>query len=244
MRRKLIMGNWKMFGSQGFVLQWLEDFSNQTRPINCDFVVFPPFPYLGVMGRLCRDKVIMLGAQNCATHLEGAYTGEVSARMLQDLGCRYVLIGHSERRQLYHERNADLERKLDCAQEAGLIPVFCVGETEQDRTAGKTFDVLQQQLDCILKYPSLELVLAYEPVWAIGTGKVASPDQVQEVHYYLRQALGKVNVTWSENTPILYGGSVKPQNAHSLLSLRDVDGALVGGASLKARDWIDIARLG
>lgn len=241
MRSTLLMGNWKMFGSLAFVENWLQNFSIKKIQDQTEVVIFPPFPYLASLIKLCHDKKITVGAQNCASKKEGAYTGEVSPYMLKDLGCHYVLLGHSERRQLYHEKNNELREKLSCALEAGLVPVFCIGETELEREQGQAFEVLKSQLSCILdKIHSATIVLAYEPVWAIGTGKVASPSQVQEIHAYLRGLLAQVSPALAERTCILYGGSVKPDNAQSLLSLPDVDGALIGGASLRPLDFLAI----
>ena len=242
MRKTLIMGNWKMFGSKVFVTQWIQDFCKIPQSGHCDFVVFPPFPYLDFFQKLCLGNPVKIGAQNCATHDQGAFTGEVSATMLKDLGCHYVLIGHSESRHIYHEKNQDLQCKFSCAQLAGLVPVFCIGETLEERAQGQTLEVLERQIDCILQSPWMsDIVLAYEPVWAIGTGQSASPEQVQEIHFYLRQLLMGVNRDLAERTPIVYGGSVKPENDKNLLNLPDGDGALVGGASLNPVDFISIS---
>lgn len=195
-----------------------------------------PFPYLAQARERLQGTRIALAAQNLSEHASGAYTGEVAAAMLGEFGCRYVLVGHSERRQLYGETDATIAAKFVAAREAGITPILCVGETLQEREAGRTREVVARQLDAVLARGSIgAAVVAYEPVWAIGTGRTASPDQAQEVHGYLRQRL-------SEATRILYGGSVKPDNATAIFAMPDVDGGLIGGASLKAQDFIAICR--
>jgi len=179
---------------------------------------------------------IALGAQNVSEHAQGAYTGEVSAAMLKDLGCRYVILGHSERRQLYGERDAQVAAKFAAVRAAGLTPILCVGETLEEREAGRTEDVVARQLDAILKQGEFgTAVLAYEPVWAIGTGRNATPEQAQAVHGFLRARV-------LPETRILYGGSVKGSNAAAIFAMPDVDGGLIGGASLVAKEFIEIVR--
>ncbi len=197
-----------------------------------------PFPYLEqVAGRL-RGTPIAWGAQNLSEHAQGAYTGEVSAAMLQEFGCRYVIAGHSERRQLYGESDAQVAAKFAAARGAGLTPILCVGETLQERESGRTQAVVARQLDAVLqKAPFEDAVLAYEPVWAIGTGRTASPEQAQEVHAFLRRRV-------SNATRILYGGSVKAQNAAAIFAMPDVDGGLIGGASLAAAEFAAIVKAG
>jgi triosephosphate isomerase len=233
-KKVLMMGNWKMFGSHSHIQEWFLQFSKADIPLlSCEWVLFPPFPYLESVGQLCRDKKIKWGAQNCAAYDEGAYTGEVSAKMLKDCGCTYVLIGHSERRHGHHETDELLRLKIEAAQRAGLTPVFCIGETGEERRQNITFTVLERQLRSLASCNLNDLVIAYEPVWAIGTGLVATPEDIQRVHAHIRAFLGTPS-------PIVYGGSVKPDNAKGILKLPDVDGALVGGASLKASDFIRI----
>ena len=198
--------------------------------------VCPPFPYLGEVGERLKGTRIALGAQNVSEYASGAYTGEVSAAMLMEFGCRYVIVGHSERRQLYGERDEQVAARFKAAQAAGLIPILCVGETLEERDSGRTEAVVARQLDAVLsKGESGTAVLAYEPVWAIGTGRNATPEQAQAVHAFLRKRV-------STDTRILYGGSVKAQNAAALFGMPDVDGGLIGGASLVAKEFIEIVR--
>src|SRR2546423_6483397 len=193
----------------------------------------PPFPYLEQVSARLRGTPMALGAQNASEHAQGAYTGEVSAAMLKEFGCRYAIVGHSERRQHYGESDAQVAAKFAAAQSAGIVPILCVGETLQEREAGKTEEVVARQLDAIANFGNA--VLAYEPVWAIGTGRNATPEQAQAVHEFLRRRL-------SADVRILYGGSVKAQNAAALFAMPDVDGGLIGGASLVAKDFIEIVR--
>ena len=193
---------------------------------------------VSVLGRWAKSCAARraLGAQNLSEHAQGAHTGEISAAMLAEFGCRYVIVGHSERRQLYGERDAQVAAKFTAALGAGLIPILCVGETLEERDAGRTEEVVGRQLDAVLKENSfVNAVLAYEPVWAIGTGRNATPEQVQGVHGFLRKKVAAA-------TRILYGGSVKPQNAAAIFAMPDVDGGLVGGASLVAKDFLDIVK--
>ncbi len=201
-----------------------------------EVAVFPPFPYLAQVEERLRATPIAWGAQNVSEHASGAYTGEVSAAMLKEFGCRYVIVGHSERRQLYGERDEQVAAKFAAAKAAGLTPILCVGETLQEREGGRTEEVVARQLDAVTKKTPFEnAVLAYEPVWAIGTGRNATPEQAQAVHAFLRKSL-------PGETRILYGGSVKAQNARALFAMPDVDGGLIGGASLVADEFIEIVR--
>lgn len=238
-RTRLVAGNWKMHGSRAAnsgLLNALLEGIGSSKGAEC--VVCVPFPYLEqVAGRL-RGTPLAWGAQNVSEHPQGAYTGEVSASMLRDFDCRYVIVGHSERRQLYGESDAQVAAKFAAAQAAGLTPILCVGETLQEREAGRTQEVVARQLDAVLKQSDFgNAVLAYEPVWAIGTGRTASPEQAQEVHGYLRARL-------AAHTRILYGGSVKAQNAKAIFAMPDVDGGLIGGASLVAAEFVAIAQAG
>ena len=191
-----------------------------------------PFPYLGLVAERLRGSPIAWGAQNVGEHAQGAYTGETSAAMLVEFGCRYVIVGHSERRQLYSETDAQAAAKFAAVKAAGMIPILCVGETLQERDAGRTEEVVARQLGAV---DFRDGVLAYEPVWAIGTGRNATPEQAQAVHAVLRKQV-------PAQTPILYGGSVKPQNAAAIFAMPDVDGGLIGGASLVAKDFLDIVK--
>jgi triosephosphate isomerase len=238
-RSRLVAGNWKMHGSraanEALLGALLREVSG-AGSVECAVCV--PFPYLEqVAGRL-RGTTVAWGAQNVSEHAQGAYTGEVSAAMLRDFDCRYVLVGHSERRQLYGETDAQVAGKFAAARGAGLIPILCVGETLEEREAGRTEAVVARQLDEVLKTtPFNDAVLAYEPVWAIGTGRNATPQQAQEVHAFLRRKV-------SNATRILYGGSVKAQNAAAIFAMPDVDGGLIGGASLVAADFAAIVKAG
>ena len=207
----------------------------------------PPFVYLQAVAGWIRDCPIQLGAQNlCDQTGPGAYTGEVAAGMLTDLGCRYVIVGHSERRAIYRETDEIVARKFAVAQAAGLVPILCVGETLEQREAGQTLATVERQLEAVLAAGPIErlaaAVIAYEPVWAIGTGQTASPEQAQEVHAALRAMLAVRDATIANRTPILYGGSMKGSNARALLAMADIDGGLVGGASLSAAEFLDIWR--
>ena len=195
-----------------------------------------PFPYLAQVAERLRGSPIAWGAQSVSEHAQGAYTGEVSAAMLAEFGCRYVIVGHSERRQLYGETDGQVAAKFAAVRSAGMTPILCVGETLAEREAGGTQAVVERQLLAVLERNAFQnSVLAYEPVWAIGTGRNATPEQVQAVHEILRQRVGA-------ETPILYGGSVKPQNAAAIFAMPDVDGGLIGGASLVAKDFLDIVK--
>ena len=199
---------------------------------NCACTVCPPFPYLEQVAERLRGSALSWGAQNASEHAQGAYTGEVSAAMLAELGCKYVIVGHSERRQLYGESDAQVAAKFAAVRAAGMTPILCVGETLEERDAGKTEHVVARQLDAV---DFKDGVLAYEPVWAIGTGRTATPEQAQAVHAFLRKRV-------PAQTVILYGGSVKPQNAAAIFAMPDVDGGLIGGASLVAKDFLDIVK--
>jgi triosephosphate isomerase len=228
-RERLVAGNWKMHGSRASIAALLDALVKESPP-SCAVCV--PFPYLAQVAERLRGSAIAWGAQNVSEHAQGAYTGEVSAAMLKEFGCRYALVGHSERRQLYGETDAQVAAKFAAARSAGITPILCVGETLQEREAGRTEEVVGRQLGAV-KFEGG--VLAYEPVWAIGTGRNATPDQVQAVHAFLRKRVGP-------DTPILYGGSVKPQNAPAIFAMPDVDGGLIGGASLVAKDFLDIVK--
>ncbi|WP_211232808.1 triose-phosphate isomerase [Desulfatirhabdium butyrativorans] len=245
-RRPLVAANWKMYKT---VAEAVDTAHRMCQRIAADAVaevmVAPTFVSLAGVGDAIRGSNIVLGAQNMHWEKEGAFTGEVSAAMLQSVGCRYVILGHSERRQFFGETDQSIHRKIVSAFQAGLVPVFCIGETEAERDSPQTFAVLERQLGGGLGQLNDEeiqsLVIAYEPVWAIGTGKTASNDQIQEVHAFLRRYLAdQYNNALAKSIRILYGGSVKPGNATQILALPDVDGALVGGASLDAESFARI----
>lgn len=249
MRHPLIAGNWKMNGDSETVHTLLQQIINQRASAHgAQLVVFPPYPFLASAAALLKNTDIALGAQNVSAYTDGAYTGEVSALMLKDMRCRFVIIGHSERRALFAEDNAIIVEKSARVFEAKMTPILCVGETLAQRQQNQTLSVIQEQLAVvsILKDNCADfssIVIAYEPVWAIGTGVVATPNEAQKVHAAIRAQLSQISADFSAKTQILYGGSVKPDNASALLSMPDIDGALVGGASLNAISFLEIGRL-
>jgi triosephosphate isomerase (TIM) len=241
-RKPLIAGNWKMYKSVSESIEFAKKLIPLVNDSEIDIMIAPPFTSLFTVGGLIKHSKINLGAQNLFWEKEGAFTGEISPLMLTSAGCRYVIIGHSERRQYFGETDETVNKKLKAAMDFGLIPILCIGETDSQREEGKTFSVLDKQIKKGLEGLTLNkdgvLVIAYEPVWAIGTGKTALPGQVQEVHLYLRKLLEEVTGTRHASAiRILYGGSVKPDNISELMALPDVDGALVGGASLNAETF-------
>jgi len=208
-----------------------------------DCAVCVPFPYLAQTQASLEGTAIAWGGQTLSEHAEGAYTGEVSAAMLADFGCRYVIVGHSERRSLYGEGNETVAAKFVAATRAGLTPILCLGETLEQREGNVTEQVIAAQLDAVLATASMEhAVIAYEPVWAIGTGRTATPQQAQAVHAFIRARLAKRDAALAQRMQILYGGSVKPQNAAELFGMADIDGGLIGGASLVAQDFLAICQ--
>lgn len=229
-----------MHGDQQMVIDLLAGIQSGNLPPSVELAVFPPFVYLPLVSIAVADSAIAFGAQTLSEYQQGAYTGEVSASMLVEMGCQYVLVGHSERRTLFAESNEQVANKYAAAQQAGLTPVLCVGETLEEREAGQTLAIISQQLQAVtdLDVDLAGSVIAYEPVWAIGTGLTATPQQAQEVHAYIRQQLGAIG----QQVRILYGGSVKADNAASLFSEPDIDGALVGGASLDAGQFCSICQ--
>lgn len=209
-----------------------------------DMAVFPSMPYVAQCQQILSSSQVAWGAQNVSEYNDGAFTGETSSQMLKDFECRYALVGHSERRELFAETNQQVAEKFKTATASGLVPVLCVGETLEQREAGETQRIISEQIEAVLSLVGSDVfangVVAYEPVWAIGTGKTASPEQAQEVHSAIRAQLAEANAAMAEAMQILYGGSVKPENAAAIFAQQDVDGALVGGASLKAEDFIAI----
>jgi len=245
MRRSLVAGNWKMNGSRAENASLVRSLLDQARPDSTTEVLLcPPFVYLHEVGRLLKDSDVALGAQSLCAEAMGAFTGEVSAAMLKDVGCSYVLVGHSERRQVYAESDALVARKFVAAQSQGLVPVLCVGETLEEREGERTAQVVARQLDAVLAVSGAgafrSAVIAYEPVWAIGTGRNASPDQAQDVHSMIRGKVAALDATIAASVRILYGGSVKASNARELFAMPDIDGGLVGGASLNADEFARI----
>jgi triosephosphate isomerase len=247
MRARCVAGNWKMHGSLAANQRLLEAVRAGTQAVaGVTCAVCVPFPYLAQAEAALRGSGVALGAQTVSEHDAGAYTGEVSGAMLRDFGCRYAIVGHSERRALYGERDAQVAAKFVAAQRAGLTPILCVGETLAEREQGVTGEVVGRQLDAVLDAAGVaafaQAVVAYEPVWAIGTGRTASPQQAQDVHEMVRARIGARDAAIGADVPILYGGSVKPGNAAEIFAMPDVDGGLIGGASLVAEDFLAIVR--
>lgn len=247
MRIPLIAGNWKMNGTSHFARELLTKCINQSQHLErVELAVFPSFPYLTLCKELLASTRIAWGAQNMSDQPDGALTGEVSASMLKDLGCQYVLLGHSERRHTLGESNEFVAQKVKAALLAGLTPILCVGETLDEYNSGRTWEVVQEQLAEVFRLKdnspaSNTMVIAYEPVWAIGTGKTASPEQAENMHSAIRNYCEERQSGLGRKTRILYGGSVKPENAQGLFEMPNIDGALVGGASLDPDQFIAIA---
>ena len=246
MRKLLVAGNWKMNGSTAANAALVDGILAGAVPDTVELLVCPPFPYLAAVAERLTGSGIALGAQNVSEHAAGAYTGETAATMLKDVGCAYVIVGHSERRTLMGETSDVVATKYRAALSEGLRPVLCVGETLAEREADRTAAVIDEQLDAVLDSAGVaslaDAVIAYEPVWAIGTGKTASPEQAQEVHRHIRGRLEAEDAAVAAAVQILYGGSVKGDNAAGLFDKPDIDGGLIGGASLKAADFVAIAR--
>lgn len=247
-RRPLMAGNWKMHKTVSEAVDLVKKLKDSLGDLpDRDALVCPPFTALAAARDALRGSPVLLGAQNMSDNLQGAFTGEVSAVMIKDAGCAFVILGHSERRQYYGETDAFINKKARLALDQGLVPIVCVGETLQEREGGKTFPVVEKQaresLAGFSPDQAARTVVAYEPVWAIGTGKTATPEQAQEVHAFLRGLLEKLHGRASaERTRLLYGGSVKPDNIDALMAQPDIDGGLVGGASLKAEDFLRLVR--
>ena len=244
MRRRIVAGNWKLHGDAAFARALVQAIAQAPAPAAVERIVLPPFPYIGMLAREFADAGLVFGAQDVSEHAKGAWTGEVAATMLADVGARCTLVGHSERRQHHGEDSALVARKLLAARAAGLEPILCVGETLAERESGATEARIAEQLDAVSDVAGeggfAGVVVAYEPVWAIGTGRTASPEQAQAVHAFIRAHLARRDATIAGSLPILYGGSVKPDNAPELFAQPDVDGGLIGGAALAAADFLAI----
>ena len=244
MRRDLVVGNWKMKINQQSAQKLVDEIIAGMPDIDADLAVCPPYLYIPEVSQLLANTSIGLGAQNVATHLEGAYTGEIAAPMLKEFNCKYAIVGHSERRANYADTDAAVAQRFKQAIDADIIPILAVGELLEQREQGITFDIVAKQLNAVIDFAGIEsfqhAVIAYEPVWAIGTGLTASAEQAQEVHLFIRQLLADKNKQIAENIQIIYGGSVKPQNAEALFAMSDIDGALVGGDSLNADSFLKI----
>lgn len=247
MRQNLVAGNWKMNGSKADIKELLDGIKKGIGDVEtAEVAVCPPFIYLGEVESQLSGTPIAWGAQNLSTEEKGAFTGEISAAMINDFGCKYVLVGHSERRSFYAEDDAVVANKFSVARAAGLKPILCIGETLEEREKGVTNDVVARQLEAVITLEGVAAladgVIAYEPVWAIGTGKTASPEQAQEVHAFIRKLLAAKDESVAARVQILYGGSMNAANAAELLAQTDIDGGLIGGASLKAEDFLTICR--
>ncbi|AEI74919.1 Triosephosphate isomerase [Candidatus Moranella endobia PCVAL] len=249
MRHPLVIGNWKLNGSTEMVKELIVALCNKlSNVIGCDVVIAPPVVYLDLAKHHLgiSNSNLTLGAQNVDTNIAGAFTGEVSASMLKDIGAKYIIIGHSERRTYHKESDDNIVKKFTVLKLTGLIPILCIGESEAENQDGKTESVCARQLDAVINHLGVQAlencVIAYEPIWAIGTGKSAKPTQVQAVHKFIRGYIAKHNVEIAENIIILYGGSVNPSNATELFTQLDIDGALVGGASLMADTFVLIVK--
>lgn len=247
MRQPLVAGNWKLNGSKENNKQLVEAILAGAGDVTkAEIVVCPPFLYLQQLAELLQGTNIAYGSQNICEHDNGAYTGEVSANMLNDFGCKYAIIGHSERRSIYGESDAMIAQKFLAAKKAGIVPILCVGELLEEREAGETETVVGRQLDAVVEAAGIDelknSVIAYEPVWAIGTGKTATPEQAQEVHAFIRNRLANSSSNVAQAIQILYGGSVKADNAADLFANDDIDGGLIGGASLQADSFLAICK--
>ncbi|WP_321276648.1 triose-phosphate isomerase [Thiomicrorhabdus indica] len=248
MRKPFVAGNWKMHGSKAFVTELNQGLKQQTNSMTeIDIAVCPPALYISQTIAELEGSTVKVGAQNIAEEAsQGAFTGEISIAMLKDMQCDYVILGHSERRAIYGETDEQIANKVALALEAGITPIFCVGETLEERESGTMESVIAMQLDAVISKVGVEefekIVIAYEPVWAIGTGVTASPEQAQEVHAFIRDKLARLNRAVAEKVIIQYGGSVKPNNAAELFAQADIDGGLIGGASLNADDFAAICQ--
>ena len=247
MRQTLIAGNWKMNGSRASIKELLDGVKAGSGDVkSAEMAVCAPFPYLADVESLLSGSTISWGAQNLSIEEKGAFTGETSASMILDFACKYVIVGHSERRTLYGEDDALVAQKYAVARKAGLKPILCVGETLEEREQNITEDVVARQINALIDLEGVAAladgVIAYEPVWAIGTGKTATPEQAQDVHAFIRELVAKQDAGVAEKVQILYGGSMNPGNAEELLAQSDIDGGLIGGASLKADDFLAIGK--
>jgi triosephosphate isomerase len=249
MRQTLVAGNWKLNGSLESIKQLVAGITAGAGDTgNTQIAVCPPFVYIPLVSNLLADSKVAVGSQDISDQESGAFTGEVSGPMLKDFNCTYAIVGHSERRALYGEDDVFTARKFAAARKFGLIPILCVGETLEEREQGITEGVVARQLDAVIELEGIEAigdaVIAYEPVWAIGTGKTASPQQAQDVHAFIRGKLAGLNPGVADKVQILYGGSVKGSNAEELFAMDDIDGGLIGGASLDAGDFLAICKAG
>ena len=246
MRQTIVAGNWKMNGSKESNNNLIMGVLAQLNDVDIKVIVCPPFPYLSQVEALATHSQLHYGAQNLNINEAGAFTGEVSPPMIKDFGAEYVIVGHSERRTLYGETDEIVADKVKAALDNDLIPIFCIGELLEERESGETENVVKRQIDAVLNKVGIDaftnIVIAYEPVWAIGTGVTATPEQAQNVHAFIRDLLSKQSENIANSVSILYGGSMNPGNAAELMACEDIDGGLIGGASLKAEDFIQICK--
>ena len=245
MRNFLVAGNWKMNGSSSFAAELVDTILSSTSDLRkIDILLCPPYPYLGNISRQIANTGIQIGAQNVSQHKSGAYTGEIAVSMLKDFGCNYVILGHSERRAYMNETNEIVAEKFLSVVSEDIKPILCIGETLEEREADDTKNVIQKQLASVIDYVGIDAfskaIIAYEPIWAIGTGFSASPEQAQEVHHYIRSMFTAESKEIADNLQILYGGSMNGGNASGLLSMQDIDGGLIGGASIDALEFVSI----
>ncbi len=248
MRKILVAGNWKLNGSKESVQELLKGILAGMSEAKTDVAVCAPYIYIPLVQGVLEGTAIGYGSESISEHDSGAFTGEISGSMLNDFACQYAIVGHSERRTLFGEQDTDTANKFAAARKHGLTPILCVGELLEEREAGTTEEVVARQLDAVISLEGIEslsdAVIAYEPVWAIGTGMTASPQQAQDVHAFIREKLAKLDAGVAEKVQILYGGSVNGGNADELFAMPDIDGGLIGGASLKAEDFLAICRAG
>ena len=248
MRKTIVAGNWKMNASKDSVESLVTDILSGASDVSAEIIVCAPFPYLSQVEALIEGSNLMLGAQNLNLNASGAFTGEVSAEMIKDFGANHVIVGHSERRSLYGETSEIVAEKTKAAIDSGLTPILCLGESLDQRESGKTESVVSEQLNKVIKMVGIEafnnIIIAYEPVWAIGTGMTATPEQAQAVHKFIRDLLASSSQDIADKTAILYGGSMNASNAVELISCADIDGGLIGGAALKAEDFLQICKAG
>jgi len=248
MRRTIVAGNWKMNASKESVNKLIVDILSGMDEVRSEVVVCAPFPYLSQVETLITHSQVKLGAQNLNTNSSGAFTGEVSANMIKDFGAKHVIVGHSERRSLYGETSSLVAEKVQAALDNDLTPLLCVGESLEQRESGETEIVVAEQINTVVELVGIEafrnIIIAYEPVWAIGTGRTASPEQAQAIHLFIRDLLRESNEGVAQRTPILYGGSMNAGNARELISCADIDGGLIGGAALKAEEFLQICKAG
>ncbi|MCI0508321.1 MAG: triose-phosphate isomerase [Gammaproteobacteria bacterium] len=245
MRQRFVAGNWKLNGTRQSISTLLQGILSGMQDVkNAEVAVCAPYIYIPLVAESLKNSAIVYGAQNVSEYESGAYTGEISAPMLKEFDCKYAIVGHSERRSIYNETDQQVAAKFVAAQNFGIRPILCVGERLEERESNDTENVVARQLDAVIAKAGIEsfreAVIAYEPVWAIGTGKTASPEQAQEVHAFIRQRLARKNPEVANLVQILYGGSVKPDNARSLFAQADIDGGLIGGASLDASGFLSI----